>query len=105
MEIPIHDDRQVYEHIHVVYDGEGTITSRTKTKYIHQLVFDLFCYNPKNLPIIDHKDRNKHNNYYKNLRPCTAEQSDQNQAPRKNCTSRFKGVSFYRNYWQTGLME
>jgi hypothetical protein len=64
---------------------------------IYQLVFDLFCQNPEHLPTIDHKDRNRRNNYYKNLRPCTFEQSAQNREPRKNHSSRFKGVSLHQN--------
>lgn len=36
--------------------------------YIHRLVAKAFVPNPKNKPEVDHKDRNKINNHYKNLK-------------------------------------
>ena len=43
---------------------------------IHRLVAKYFIPNPYNLPIINHKDGDIHNNYYKNLEWCTVRHND-----------------------------
>lgn len=40
-------------------------------RLIHRLVATAFLENPNGYPCINHKDENKHNNYYKNLEWCT----------------------------------
>lgn len=53
--------------------GKGYLTVclrdgiNTYRKYIHQLVAEHYIPNPNNLPIPNHKDGNKENNYYENL--------------------------------------
>lgn len=45
--------------------------------YIHQLVAQYFLENFNNLPTVNHKDGNKHNNYYKNLEWATYSENNQ----------------------------
>lgn len=42
-----------------------------KHKRIHRLVASAFFPNPENFPCVDHKDRNRQNNNYDNLRWCS----------------------------------
>ena len=51
----------------VCLSSKGT----TKTLLIHRLVAEAFIKNPNNYDCIDHIDRTKTNNHYKNLRWCT----------------------------------
>lgn len=44
-----------------------TIDGVLKTFQVHRLVAETFIPNPENLPIVHHKDRNKHNNHVSNL--------------------------------------
>lgn len=57
-------------------DGYNRITFNNKnldvkSSSIHRLVAEAFVPNPNNYSIINHKDENKTNNYYKNLEWCT----------------------------------
>jgi hypothetical protein len=66
--------------------------------------------------VVDHINRHVLDNRRENLRVCTQRQNTQNVSPRKNTSSRFKGVSYRKdtgkwfaygtlNYKMTGLGE
>lgn len=54
-----------YAFVNLVKDG------KSKPHYIHRLVAQAFLSNPNNYPVVNHKDENPSNNYYKNLEWCT----------------------------------
>ena len=47
--------------------------NKTKYKRVHRLVAEAFLDNAKDLPLINHKDENKLNNYVDNLEWCDAQ--------------------------------
>ncbi len=46
--------------------------------------------------LVDHINRNGLNNTQKNLRPCTHTQNMHNQGPRRNSSSKYKGVQWHK---------
>lgn len=58
-------DKAIYQKVVLRKDG------KEKLKSVHRLVADAFIPNPDNLPQVNHKDENKHNNHVDNLEWCT----------------------------------
>jgi len=80
------------------------ITFKKSSLRIHRLFFYWkYGYLPN---LVDHKDRNKLNNNIENLRELTKSENNKNADKRKNCTSKYKGVSWdkRRRKWEARLM-
>lgn len=66
---------------------------KNKKVFMHRLILNA----PKGL-IVDHIDGNGLNNRKKNLRLCTWRQNAFNRGPKQNSSSRYKGLSWQRQY-------
>lgn len=69
---------------------------KSKWRYAHRLVADLFLFNPDNLPEVNHKDLNKLNNHHSNLEYCTHAFNIQHSY--KNGRKIYSGA----DHWNTG---
>lgn len=56
-----------YKTVSLTKDG------KTKTMFVHRIVAEAFLPNPDNMPMVNHKDEDKTNNFIENLEWCTAE--------------------------------
>lgn len=74
---------------HTVYAGR---VEKRKTLYMHREIMGLNGDDPR---VPDHSDDNGLNNQKYNLSLCTQGENVARGRKRSNCSSRFKGVSFY----------
>lgn len=86
-------DKDGYKRVHLYKNGKN------KNYLVHRLVAQAFLPNPNNYPIINHKDENPSNNYYKNLEWCTYEYNNNYGNCRKKRSEANKG----RPAWNKGL--
>ncbi|MGA2915831.1 MAG: AP2/ERF family transcription factor [Sedimentisphaerales bacterium] len=72
-----------------------------KTIYMHNEIMQ-----PQAGFIIDHKDHNSLNNSRTNLRAATRAQNGYNRKKKKGCTSKYRGVSFFKKTgkWIAAIM-
>lgn len=62
-------------YLHVIL----TIDKKRKSCLVHRMVAQTFCDNPNNYLIVDHLDKNKKNNYFKNLKWASINQNANNR--------------------------
>lgn len=80
-----------YQYVHLSKKG-----SQLKAMRVHRLVAIAFIPNPKNLPMINHKDENKSNNYVDNLEWCDAKYNmNYNNKPQRTITKLIQKVYQY----------
>lgn len=82
-------------------DKDGYFMVWTKYKggaKVHRLVAETFIENPKNYPIVNHKDGNKQNNNVDNLEWCTISQNTKHSYDIGTSFSKIsKGIEVYHN--------
>ena len=63
---------------------------KTKTFTMHRLVAIAFLYNSDNLPQVNHKDKNKLNNWVDNLEWCDSKYNNNDGTRNKKCSDKWK---------------
>ena len=67
---------------------------KTHIHYIHKLVAHEWVGNPEKKRCVDHRDGDRTNNHFENLRPATHAENNRNRSKRANASSIYYGVSW-----------
>lgn len=94
-------NKQGYMRINLFKDG------KTKQFQVHRLVAMAFIPNPDNLPVINHKDENPHNNHVENLEWCTPKYNANYGTRNARCSAKnynnpkvSKPIVQYSEHWE-----
>jgi hypothetical protein len=74
-----------------------------KSILMHRLILELSGINLSKKDQVDHKNRNSLDNRLENLRITSSQENSRNSTKKKNCLSKYKGVSWRkdRNKWRS----
>lgn len=75
-----------YKTVSLTKDG------KTKTLFVHRLVAEAFIPNVDNLPMVNHKDEDKTNNFVENLEWCTAQYNNTYGNKAKRQADKIRGI-------------
>ena len=70
---------------------------KAKIHYIHKLVAREWVPNPEEKECVDHRDGDRINNHFENLRYATHADNMKNRSKRAHTTSAFYGVCWHKN--------
>ena len=88
--------------------GYIQIIINNKMYQLHRIIYKYFnddwniIDNPRKNPV-DHININKLDNRIENLRVATCSQNTRNQNKKKNCSSKYRGVSLENNKWRAQI--
>ena len=77
-----------------------TKDGKTKMRFVHRLVAEAFIPNPDNLPMVNHKDEDKTNNFLENLEWCTNEYNLSYGTAKERRAKKLRGVPHTENHNQ-----
>jgi hypothetical protein len=79
------------------------INGKKKCIIMHRLILGI----TNSKVLVDHEDHNGLNNTRKNIRVCNSSQNSSNRTARKNCTSKYLGVSWCntRKKWRATIQK
>ena len=69
-----------------------TKNGKTKQEYVHRIVASTFIPNPDNLPVVNHKDEDKTNNFVDNLEWCTVSYNNTYGEKTKKQAEKIRGI-------------
>ena len=75
-----------YKTVSLTKDG------KTKTLFVHRIVADAFIPNVDNLPMVNHKDEDKTNNFVENLEWCTNDYNINYGTARRRQAKKIRGI-------------